>query len=112
MHATLLSNGKVLLIAGSGNDVDQFAAGTFRASIWDPATDTYQTIPVPKDMFCSGHVTLPDGRLLIQGGTKSYPTTARSRRLRWAPKDSYIFDPTPRPSPRPTTPTRATGTRP
>jgi Galactose oxidase-like, Early set domain len=92
VHATLLSNGKVLLIAGSGNDVDQFKAGTFRVSIWDPATNTFRTIPVPKDMFCSGHTTLPDGRLLIQGGTKSYPGTGGGADYGGL-KDSYIFDP-------------------
>ena len=92
MHATLLDTGKVLLIAGSGNDVNQFAAGTFRASVWDPATNTFTTIPVPKDMFCSGHVTLPDGRILIQGGTKSYPTIGGGADYAGL-RDSYIFDP-------------------
>ena len=76
IHTTLLKNGKVLLIAGSGNDLDNFKAQSFKAAVWDPATGNYHVIPVPKDMFCAGHVTLPDGRVLIQGGTKSYPTVA------------------------------------
>jgi len=92
MHATLLRTGKVLLIAGSGNDLDQFKAGTFRASVWDPIAGTFNTIPVPKDMFCSGHVTLPDGRVLIQGGTKSYPTIVGGADYGGL-KDSWIFDP-------------------
>lgn len=92
MHATLLDNGKVLLVAGSGNSVDNFAAGTFKASVWDPVSNTFTTLNVPKDMFCSGHVTLPDGRVLIQGGTKSYPTTAGGADYGGL-KDSYIFDP-------------------
>lgn len=92
MHATVLKTGKVLLIAGSGNDVDAFGAGTFRASLWDPVSDVWTTVPVPKDMFCSGHVTLPDGRVLIQGGTKSYPTNNGGADYGGL-KDSWIFDP-------------------
>jgi hypothetical protein len=92
MHATVLKNGKVLLLAGSGNSVNNFAAGSFKASIWDPIAGTFTTLDVPKDMFCSGHVTLPDGRVLIQGGTKSYPTTAGGADYGGL-KDSYIFDP-------------------
>jgi Domain of unknown function (DUF1929) len=92
MHATVLKNGKVLLIAGSGNDVDRFNAGEFRASVWDPVAGTFQTLPVPKDMFCAGHVTLPDGRVLIQGGTKSYPTVAGAADYGGL-RDSWIFTP-------------------
>jgi Domain of unknown function (DUF1929) len=93
MHATVLKTGKVLLLAGSGNNTDAFAAGTFRASVWDPVSNTFNTLAVPKDMFCSGHVTLPDGRVLIQGGTKSYPTTAGGADYGGL-KDTWGFDPT------------------
>lgn len=92
IHSTLLKNGKVLLIAGSGNDFDAFNAGSFKASIWDPVSGTFITLDVPKDMFCAGHVTLPDGRILIQGGTKSYPTTPLGAEYGGL-KDSWIFDP-------------------
>jgi hypothetical protein len=92
MHATVLKNGKVLLVAGSGNNVDNFNAGSFKASVWDPTSGTFTTLNVPKDMFCSGHVTLPDGRVLIQGGTKSYPTAAGGADYGGL-KDSWIFDP-------------------
>jgi hypothetical protein len=92
MHATVLRNGKVLLIAGSGNSTDNFAAGSFKASLWDPTSGTFTTLNVPKDMFCAGHVTLPDGRVLIQGGTKSYPTVAGGADYGGL-RDSWIFDP-------------------
>ncbi|MFE3599312.1 galactose oxidase-like domain-containing protein [Streptomyces sp. NPDC059096] len=72
IHASLLHTGKVLLIAGSGNNQKNFDAGTFESILWDPATDTYKKIPTPKDLFCSGHSQLPDGKLLIAGGTKRY----------------------------------------
>ncbi len=92
MHATVLRNGKVLLIAGSGNSVENFQAGSFKASVWDPVSGTFATLDVPKDMFCAGHVTLADGRVLIQGGTKSYPSTPEGGDYGGL-KDSWIFDP-------------------
>ncbi|MEZ0163404.1 galactose oxidase-like domain-containing protein [Kineococcus sp. LSe6-4] len=72
IHAALLNTGKVLIIAGSGNDRENFAAGTFRSIVWDPAGNTFEEIPTPEDMFCSGHAFLPDGRLVVAGGTQRY----------------------------------------
>lgn len=92
IHSTLLDNGKVLLIAGSGNDVDQFKAGSFTAAVWDPVSGQFTMLSVPKDMFCAGHVTLPDGRVLIQGGTKAYPGVNGSVYYAGL-RASYIFNP-------------------
>ncbi|MGW5272420.1 galactose oxidase-like domain-containing protein [Streptomyces sp. NPDC004044] len=72
IHAALLHTGKVLLVAGSGNNQKNFDAKSFRSVLWDPGTNTFKNIPTPKDMFCSGHTQLPDGKLLIAGGTKRY----------------------------------------
>ncbi|MFE9863797.1 galactose oxidase-like domain-containing protein [Streptomyces sp. NPDC005506] len=72
IHAALLHTGKVLLVAGSGNNQKNFDAKSFRSVLWDPGADTFKNIPTPKDMFCSGHTQLPDGKLLIAGGTKRY----------------------------------------
>ncbi|MFD5870553.1 galactose oxidase-like domain-containing protein [Streptomyces sp. NPDC060322] len=72
IHAALLHTGKVLLVAGSGNDQENFDAKSFRSVLWDPEENTYKNIPTPKDMFCAGHTQLPDGKLLIAGGTKRY----------------------------------------
>ncbi|UGY91587.1 kelch motif-containing protein [Streptomyces gobiensis] len=74
IHAALLHTGKVLLVAGSGNDAEQFKAKTFRSVLWDPKKNTFKNIPTPKDMFCAGHTQLPDGKLLIAGGTQRYET--------------------------------------
>ncbi len=92
VHSTLLRDGRVLLIAGSGNDANAFAAGTFKSSVWNPATNTFLDVPTPSDMFCAGHVTLADGRVLIVGGTTSYPNVNGSTLYRGA-KASFIFDP-------------------
>lgn len=72
IHASLLHTGKVLLIAGSGNNQKNFDANKFESVLWDPATNDFKMIPTPKDMFCSGHTQLPDGKLLVAGGTKRY----------------------------------------
>jgi radical copper oxidase GlxA-like protein/galactose oxidase-like protein len=72
IHAALLRTGKVLIIAGSGNDRKQFEAGKFHTVLWDPDTDKFTRVHTPSDMFCAGHVFLPDGKLLIAGGTRRY----------------------------------------
>ena len=72
IHAALLNTGKVLIVAGSGNDQENFDAGTFRSILWDPSDDTFEEVPTPEDMFCSGHAFLPDGRLVVAGGTQRY----------------------------------------
>ena len=78
VHASLLHNGDVLIVAGSGNNAAMFAAGTFKSLLLDPATMKMKLIPTPVDMFCGGHVQLPDGNLLIAGGTKRYEVLASS----------------------------------
>ncbi|MCX5376277.1 galactose oxidase-like domain-containing protein [Streptomyces sp. NBC_00091] len=92
MHAVVLKNGKVLLIAGSGNDISQFNAGTFTSAVYDPVAGSVKTIPTPVDMFCSGHVQLADGRVLVMSGNKGYPS-ADGKIGYQGLKDSYVFDP-------------------
>ncbi|WP_078871663.1 kelch motif-containing protein [Streptomyces caatingaensis] len=72
IHAALLHTGKVLLVAGSGNNAANFKAKSFRTVLWDPRANTFKDIPTPKDLFCAGHTQLPDGRLLVAGGTQRY----------------------------------------
>ena len=76
IHAALLSTGKVLIIAGSGSTPEDFEAGTFTTLLWDPRTDEFSLIPTPEDMFCAGHAFLPDGKLLVAGGTRKYEVLA------------------------------------
>jgi len=69
VHVAMLSNGKVLVVSGSGN----VAGNTnYQAALWDPQAGTITTQPVGWDMFCNGMVVLPDGRPLINGGTLQY----------------------------------------
>ncbi len=72
IHAILLRTGKVLIIAGSGNNQGNFDAGRFESVLYDPGKDTFKKIRTPYDMFCGGQVVLPDGRVLIAGGVARY----------------------------------------
>jgi Domain of unknown function (DUF1929) len=76
VHTALLQTGKLLIIAGSGNNAQYFAAGTFKTLLWDPATGKAKLIPTPADMFCGGHAFLPNGDLLVAGGTSRYEQLA------------------------------------
>src|SRR5690242_737797 len=49
VHAAVLYTGKVLIIAGSGNNAADFKAGTFKSILWDPVTNSFKTIPTPSD---------------------------------------------------------------
>ncbi len=73
VHAVLLQNGKLLLMAGSGNSRLEFEAGCFRSYVYDPVANTWKELQTPSDLFCSGHVQLADGNVLFVGGTKGYP---------------------------------------
>ena len=61
IHAALLRTGKVLLIAGSGNNQDNFNKKKFDTRIWDPVKGTIKKIPTPNDLFCTGHTQLGNG---------------------------------------------------
>ena len=78
VHMALMHNGKVLIVAGSGN----VATNTnFRAIVWDPQTGGFSSpIPLAWDMFCNGMVALPDGQIFINGGNLAYDPFLGERR--------------------------------
>jgi Concanavalin A-like lectin/glucanases superfamily/Domain of unknown function (DUF1929)/Bacterial Ig domain len=76
VHMQLLSNGKVLT-----NDAWEFAPDTQR--LWDPETGAFTPVPYGRNLFCSAHVSLPDGRALMAGGNVN-PNVGI--------KDTTIFD--------------------
>jgi hypothetical protein len=92
IHSVVLDNGDVLFVAGSGNDPNEFAAGTFESAVYNPTKGTFQVIPTPDDFFCAGHVQLPNGDILILGGNKAYPNAAGTVGYEGL-ATSYIFDP-------------------
>jgi len=72
VHVALMHNGKVLVVSGSGNYPANLTSNFLKATVWDPAANTFQTQDVAWDMFCNGMVVLPDGRPFINGGTLQY----------------------------------------
>jgi Domain of unknown function (DUF1929)/Glyoxal oxidase N-terminus len=83
IHVALLSDGKILVVAGSGDcppsqsgcpsGAPYGRANKSGALLWDAASEDYtQWFTVPWDMFCNGMVLLQDGRAFIAGGTIKY----------------------------------------
>ena len=82
VHAVVMP-GKILVIAGSGNSSSSFNAGTFRSLICNSKLQGCKPVATPGDLFCSGHVLLPDGRVLVGGGTLAYGAWRGAKYL-WA----------------------------
>jgi hypothetical protein len=61
VHMSLLPTGNVLMYDG-------FAAGPNSQTIFDPVSGNFTPVPYGRNLFCAGHVLLPDGRTLIVGG--------------------------------------------
>ena len=102
VHVALLHNGKVLVVAGSGNcapgqtvPAGQPACPTgppygpsnnSGALLYDPSTNSFTQFSLSWDMFCNGMVVLPDGRPFINGGTLQYDPF-------YGEKRAAVFDP-------------------
>jgi hypothetical protein len=118
VHAALLHTGKVLFFAGSGNNVFRFTSGDFgneakqiyTSVVWDPTKSVFanNTFAHPKtlhradhsvvDYFCCGHTFLPDGRVLVAGGTIKYDVKPANGGMQpdggfKGIRDVVIFDP-------------------
>jgi len=65
IHMALLNTGKVLYYSG----FRESEAAKTETRLWDPKTGNIKDPTTPEDLFCAGHSTLPDGRLLSTGGT-------------------------------------------
>ena len=96
VHTALLANGKILVVAGSGNCPASLAgcpsgapfgpSNNSGALLFDPVAGTFTQFSVSWDMFCNAISLLPDGRAFINGGTIRYDPFQGSPR-------SSIFDP-------------------
>ncbi|RMH02827.1 MAG: hypothetical protein D6702_07665 [Planctomycetota bacterium] len=99
--ATVLDDGRVL-VTGGVTYGGQKANGNYftrilnDAEIWDPATGQFTVVPMLE--YRAGHTAnkLPDGRVLIAGGTKgngAHELTDVSDLLGTSNKNTEIFDP-------------------
>jgi hypothetical protein len=114
VHAALLHTGKVLFFAGSGNNIFRRSSPDFGSEtqalytsvVWDAQANAFQHPPTLRrpnneviDYFCCGHCFLPDGRILVGGGSKQYDLKIVNGNVQGAPpgftglRDAMIFDP-------------------
>jgi hypothetical protein len=57
MNLILLKNGKLMFYEDGGS-----------ATVWDYTNNVFTSIPTSVNLFCSGHASLTDGRILVVGG--------------------------------------------
>jgi Domain of unknown function (DUF1929)/Bacterial Ig domain/Glyoxal oxidase N-terminus/Kelch motif len=75
VNLILLQNNKVLFYQDGSTP-----------TVWDYVVGTFNNIPAPADLFCSGHALLSDGRVLVVGGYGESATTIGIN-------NAEIFDP-------------------
>ena len=67
VHLAHLRRGKIIAFTGDDADIGNWNIG--KSSLWDPANPHIKENPrLGRNLFCSGHCFLSDGRLLIAGG--------------------------------------------
>lgn len=116
IHAALLHTGRVLFFSGAGIIPPPDGAhpppfydpvlptrldANDAAAVWDVGGGdafTRPTIPNdaagrPVDLFCAGHSALPDGRLLVAGGTRRRDAAGNLLRRYEGLADAVVFDP-------------------
>src|SRR2546427_5185412 len=79
IHTHVLPTGKVLMF---GYHADEPGMDTPR--IWDPDTGSFTLVSYTRNVFCSGHSFLADGRLFVTGGHIDYGVGIA---------DTALFDP-------------------
>ncbi|MEW6605435.1 MAG: galactose oxidase-like domain-containing protein [Thermoproteota archaeon] len=92
IHAAVIPSGKIFYFAGSGyHSLHQ--TGPFEARVLDPATGSESNVSMSEDLFCAGHAQLPNGNVLIAGGTLRYDIAIDNCNGRWHGLNSaYEFD--------------------
>ncbi|HEY3662361.1 MAG TPA: galactose oxidase-like domain-containing protein [Chthoniobacterales bacterium] len=86
IHIALMQTGKVLVVAGSENTLSEHQAGQYYAAVWDTQAGTFAVQNLLWDVFCNGMAHLPDGRILVVGGSSALaPPYGDSR--------ATVFDP-------------------
>jgi hypothetical protein len=101
VHAALLhtgQHGQILYFGGDEHDRGRHNRNQIdHTRLFDCATSEIVTLPSPTtDVFCSGHAFLPDGRLLVAGGTEAFSTQDPSEYHHGhfpGLRASWVFDP-------------------
>lgn len=92
IHASVLPSGKIFYFAGSGYHSDH-QQGPFEARLLDPNTGSDSNVSMSEDMFCAGQAPLPNGNILVAGGTLRYDIAEDNCNGRWHGLESvYEFN--------------------
>lgn len=83
IHSILLKTGEVMLFG------HPFNSGRSEVVLWDPESNRFRDVSIrrDRDLFCSGHTLLADGRVLFVGGERFKASTGHGA------KGTDLFDP-------------------
>jgi hypothetical protein len=92
IHASMLPSGKIFYFAGSGYH-SSHQTGPFEARVLDPATGSESNVSMSEDLWCAGQAPLPNGNILLAGGTLRYDIAADNCNGKWHGLESaYEFN--------------------
>ncbi|WP_170990737.1 glyoxal oxidase [Herbidospora galbida] len=98
IHVALTNTGKIVIFSGDKHSKPTDLQDVNQCELFDCASLTLKKIDAPtSDVFCSGHAFLSDGRLLVAGGTESWPTDSPDPHGGHfgGLKDAWMFNPRP-----------------
>ena len=92
IHIALTPTGKIFYLSGSAWNLNN-RNGPYEARLLDPVTGSESSVPLSKDLFCAGQCQLPDGNILLCGGTALYENDINNCNGRWhGARYAYEFD--------------------
>ncbi len=92
IHASILPNGKIFYMAGSGYH-SSHQGGPYEARVLDPNTGSESNVSMSEDLFCAGQAPLPNGNILLAGGTLRYDIATDNCNGKWhGLKSAYEFN--------------------
>jgi hypothetical protein len=92
VHVSALPNGRIFYRAGSGYH-SSYQNGLFEARILDPDNGSESNVSMSEDLFCAGQAPLPNGNILLAGGTLRYDIAPDNCNGKWhGLSPAYEFD--------------------
>ena len=82
IHASILPNGRIFYFAGSGYH-SSHQEGPFEARVLDPISGSESNVAMSEDLFCAGQAPLPNGNILLSGGTLQYDIAPDNCNGKW-----------------------------
>ncbi len=96
IHAALLPNGSIFYMAGSGYHRSHLTGPYEARLLMNADVGTETDVSMAEDLWCAGHTHLPDGKVLLAGGTLLYDTAPNNCNGEWhGLKATYEFGSTP-----------------